>query len=181
MSSNLRRCKLSEQSFKISFFFVVVVVVVVVPSRVAPNPPPRRELKNDSCASMSLVMIKTATAVHIYMGNTTTTNVKRKDERSDDGKKKALLEKKKSVEKIFYGRGKRKFENAARLPRKRRTSLQKSLASLALLFLSLNTRNKFKEYNKISMIGNYLSTMLVCVFAYLYPLFLCFKVRERTI
>jgi hypothetical protein len=47
---------------------------------------------------MSLVMIKTATAVNIYMGNTTTTNVKRKDERSD-GKKKALLEKKKSVEK----------------------------------------------------------------------------------
>ena len=93
-SSNLRRCKLSEQSFKISFFFVVVVVVVV-PSRVAPNPPPCRELKNDLCASMSLVMIKTATAVNIYMGNTTTTNVKRKDERSD-GKKKALLEKKKS-------------------------------------------------------------------------------------
>ena len=91
-SSNLRRCKLSEQSFKISFFFVVVVVV---PSRVAPNPPPCRELKNDSCASMSLVMIKTATAVNIYVGNTTTTNVKRKDERSDDGKKKALLEKKK--------------------------------------------------------------------------------------
>ena len=52
--------------------------------------------------------------------------------------------------------------------------------SLALLFLSLNTRNTFKEHNKI-MIGNYLSTMLVCVFAYLYPLFLCFKVRERTI
>ena len=26
------------------------------------------------------------------------------------------------------------------------------------------------------MIGNYLSTLLVCVFAYLYPLFLCFKV-----
>ena len=48
------------------------------------------------------------------------------------------------------------------------------------MFLSLNTRNKFKEYNKISMIGNYLSTMLVCVFAYLYPLFLCFKVCERT-
>ena len=72
--------------------FVVVVVVVVVPSRVAPNPPPCRELKNDLCASMSLVMIKTATAVNIYMGNTTTTNVKRKDERSD-GKKKALLEK----------------------------------------------------------------------------------------
>jgi len=31
------------------------------------------------------------------------------------------------------------------------------------------------------MIGNYLSTMLVCVFAYLYPLFLCFKVRDGTI
>ena len=27
------------------------------------------------------------------------------------------------------------------------------------------------------MIGNYLSTLLVCVFAYLYPLFLCFKVK----
>ena len=26
------------------------------------------------------------------------------------------------------------------------------------------------------MIGNYLSTFGVCVFAYLYPLFLCFKV-----
>ena len=49
------------------------------------------------------------------------------------------------------------------------------------MFLSLNTHNTFKEHNKISMIGNYLSTMLVCVFAYLYPLFLCFKVRERTI
>ena len=48
------------------------------------------------------------------------------------------------------------------------------------MFLSLNTRNTFKEHNKI-MIGNYLSTMLVCVFAYLYPLFLCFKVCERTI
>ena len=29
------------------------------------------------------------------------------------------------------------------------------------------------------MIGNYLSTMLVCVFAYLYPLFLCFKVCDN--
>ena len=99
-------------------------------------------------------------------------------------KKRRYSEKKKSVEKLrpfIFLRGKRKFENAARLPRKRRTSLQKSLASLALLFLSLNTRNTFKEHNKISMIGNYLSTMLVCVFAYLYPLFLCFKVRERTI
>ena len=28
----------------------------------------------------------------------------------------------------------------------------------------------------IIMIGNYLSTFGVCVFAYLYPLFLCFKV-----
>lgn len=28
------------------------------------------------------------------------------------------------------------------------------------------------------MIGNYLSTLLVCVFAYLYPLFLCFKVKD---
>lgn len=28
------------------------------------------------------------------------------------------------------------------------------------------------------MIGNYLSTLLVCVFAYLYPLFLCFKVKR---
>ena len=99
-------------------------------------------------------------------------------------KKKALLEKKKSVEKtpplknIF--KGEKKIRKRCQTE-KRRTSLQKSLASLALLFLSLNTRNKFKEHNKISMIGNYLSTMLVCVFAYLYPLFLCFKVRERTI
>ena len=111
-SSNLRRCKLSEQSFKISFFFVVVVVVVVVPSRVAPNPPPFcRELRNDSCASMSLVMIKTATAlVNIYTDNFQTTlrqlrryiygeydsatNVKRKDERSDDGKKKGVTQEK---------------------------------------------------------------------------------------
>jgi hypothetical protein len=43
---------------------------------------------------MSLVMIKTATAVNIYMGNTTTTNVKRKDERSDDGKKKGVTREK---------------------------------------------------------------------------------------
>ena len=28
------------------------------------------------------------------------------------------------------------------------------------------------------MIGNYLSTLLVCVFAHLYPLFLCFKVKD---
>ena len=28
------------------------------------------------------------------------------------------------------------------------------------------------------MIGNYLSTLLVCVFAYLYPLFWCFKVKR---
>ena len=28
------------------------------------------------------------------------------------------------------------------------------------------------------MIGNYLSTFGVCVFAYLYPLFLCFKVND---
>ena len=31
--------------------------------------------------------------------------------------------------------------------------------------------------SKYYMIGNYLSTFGVCVFAYLYPLFLCFKVR----
>lgn len=89
-------------------------------------------------------------------------------------KKKALLEKK-------YFKGEKKIRKRCQTATKEtKTSLQKSLASLALLFLSLNTRNKFKEYNKI-MIGNYLSTMLVCVFAYLYPLFLCFKVRERTI
>jgi hypothetical protein len=65
-------------------------------------------------------MIKTATAVHIYMGNTTTTNVKRKDERSDDGKKKGVTREKEEKKlrpcKIFL-RGKRKFENAARLKR----------------------------------------------------------------
>ena len=73
-------------------------------------------------------------------------------------------------------RGKRKFEKAARLPQKETKNSSKIIASL-LLFLFLNTHIKS---NKI-MIGNYLSTMLVCVFAYLYPLFLCFKVCDRTI
>jgi len=49
-SSNLRRCKLSEQSFKISIFFFFGVVV--------PSPP--REEFNDENDDM-LVAIKTAT------------------------------------------------------------------------------------------------------------------------
>ena len=35
-----------------------------------------------------------------------------------------------------------------------------------------------EEEKKKNMIGNYLSTFGVCVFAYLYPLFLCFKVND---
>jgi hypothetical protein len=125
---------------------------------------------------MSLVMIKTATAlVHIYMGNTTLLRMW-----SAKTEKKALLEEKEESWKNSF-KGEKKIRKRCQTATKEtKTSLQKSLASLALLFLSLNTRNTFKEHNKI-MIGNYLSTMLVCVFAYLYPLFLCFKVRERTI
>jgi len=57
--------------------------------------------------------------------------VKRKDERSDDEKKKGVNQKKKRVEKIVL-RGKRKFENAARLPRKRQKHLFKNHSPLSL-------------------------------------------------
>lgn len=94
--------------------------------------------------------------------------------------KKGVTREKEALKKLPFFKTEGGKENSKKLPdcHKRDKHLFKNHSPLLLSFLSLNTHTRLKS-NKI-MIGNYLSTMLVCVFAYLYPLFLCFKVRERT-
>ena len=74
-------------------------------------------------------------------------------------------------------KGEKKIRKSCQTATKRDKKLFQNHCLFALVLVLKHTHN---NSNKI-MIGNYLSTMLVCVFAYLYPLFLCFKVCERTI
>ena len=111
---------------------------------------------------------------YIYTGNNDSLRIEAK---TRDLMEKRRYSRKRRVEKIF--KGEKKIENAARLPRKRqKLSLQKSLASLALVFCLKHTQHIKSNKNHDRQLPG---TMLVCVFAYLYPC-LCFGyARERLV
>jgi len=85
-------------------------------------------------------------------------------------------------------RGKKRFwQKATERPKKKGEKKKKEICHqakkkcnlLSTLFIHYCLEREREEREQKTMIGNYLSTLLVCVFAYLYPLFLCFKVVKR--
>jgi len=102
---------------------------------------------------------------------------------SNDGDEKKLRKRA-----FFFLRGKKSFwQKATERPKKKGEKKKKEICHqakkkcnlLSTLFIHYCLEREREEREQKTMIGNYLSTLLVCVFAYLYPLFLCFKVVKR--